>query len=62
MKQVCEGRMVSHIHKDDEREYQLFDKEGKKDTKGWLCSRCVESDIRRGFDWRPISLFKESPK
>lgn len=51
---MCEGQMVSYAHLKDVREYQLFDKEGNKDTKGFLCSRCVLSDREKGYDWRLI--------
>lgn len=50
----CEGRMVPYAHKEDAVEYQLYDKEGNKDTKGFLCSECALDDIRKGYDWRII--------
>ena len=50
----CEGRMVPYAHKEDAREYQLYDKDGNKDTKAYLCSLCVKDDIKRGYDWRII--------
>ena len=50
----CQGQMVSYAHKEDAREYQLYDTEGTKCCKAILCSLCVKEDRRRGFDWRSI--------
>jgi hypothetical protein len=52
---MCEGQMVPHAHKEDAVEYQLFDKEGNKDHKAYLCSECALTDIKRGYDWKVVS-------
>lgn len=46
---ICEGRLMPHVHKDDAREYQYIDRDGIKDCKANLCSRCVEHDRRKGY-------------
>ena len=51
----CEGQRVPYAHKEDAVEYQLFDKEGNKEHKAYLCSECALSDIKKGYDWRFVS-------
>lgn len=52
---LCEGMMMPWAHMGPVKHYQLYDCEGGKDCKGYLCSKCVKDDIRRGYDWRLIT-------
>jgi len=46
---ICEGQMVPHSHSMDVVEYQYLDKEGAKDFRTNLCSRCVKMDRASGY-------------
>ncbi len=50
----CEARMQPWAHSGFIKHYQLYNKDGGRDCKAYLCTKCVKDDIRRGYDWRLI--------
>ncbi len=57
----CEARLMKNGHTKNIKEYQLFDSEGTACINAYLCSKCVESDIEQGWDWRIYEINTQRP-
>jgi hypothetical protein len=59
--QQCEGSMTIYSHSKQISFFQLFDSEGTPDITSYLCDKCVEQDLKRGFDWRLVCKPLQEP-